>query len=1028
MRFVKLRKSRLAKVVAAILVVLPTYIVMPPRRAEAHTERMHGLASMLAVEYLKYRRDVHADAAAGQAVADLAAVFDAASVTYGDDIVGRVALGLAPEADSSPLVAPHREEPGLSGVRPATPGQEEFPPGDGALLAYLTASVDRYTDYWGDAENLAQNVIAKTESELGDAMWDTYTSPFEACGDGIENFPSWDVLYCALVPVLLALAPVLLGTNAVLGATDFVEEAITEDVISGCDENIIGSAAIDSMVEDAGDVSAEAEAALKDDSSFYSDLGIGFGACDEMEEGFEHIDAFRSYGAPADLVTLIFMFRARMADLILACDAADPSEGQETDAEDCAESPASVRAHFRAIEPWSDSAEGIKRQRPDRNHWKRWSPGHTFTAMTHFMDVLSPCGPGERGAADDCGELDPTMPLTDINFADPMVDVTVMAENHGLQNDWDGYSLRRGRAFRPARTLFESLPVGKGVDDQIVEAAREFDMYRAPTSGHLMLRRRVCAAGQAGLSTEDGLGATDCDGADGATPEGDRRYTMPEDVSPPADLGALDGFTLWTHGTLPAELAFSGSGGVERYPYVNYILPLLPVIEDAGLAMPTTFPYLCESPIDCATSGGRALAWYRDLVDATGPWNDLMRLRGLGTALHMVQDQTVPHHIAPTTGNGHQQYESFFEAYVWPRTLIVQQSVAVARSGSSVNAVYGVPSPAAGKFGIADGLTADVYAALLSAMESSDFWIEVDEAYDRLEWDMAQLAAGTTCVSGFSTRRLVRSVAFETARIVAEESLSSALLLTGLTPEERAQGFWIMSVLSTELDPLPGTASEVPGFRSVADRTLPYLVAASAHVLVAAADARRDPTATCDGPDSDGGASTGVGIMVATGAPSCASTARDQVRACLASPWTPGCEIYPLTRAPFNGCTGSTGLYKADVCGDVVEALTTCTCAPLLDHNDKLIELCALDEIGEGKLRDLYQAGQIDEVTYRHLAKQAVLADTDADGIPDVRDRCPTTVVTGTSWSGTGLSTGACWKKDADLGRCAYGCTAPSAL
>jgi hypothetical protein len=1031
------RRCRWTQALAVTLAALLLFYAVPLRRAHAHSERTHGLAVMLALRYLQHRAQA-GDVQAGEAITFWSSHLDDVAAAAAGDPLGPIVLGLEPEVEVSATEAPaSREEPGLSGPLSSDTVDKEFPTGDGALLATLTAAVDDQNDVWGDAKSPFQFMIDKFDDEIGNVgftllnewskdMFDGPGSSISCSGDA-EGF--WESLGCALLDLLLWLAqlgggPLTLILGGLLALhSDSIAEAVGEDVISGCESNLLVTTVIDSQFSDLDDAIKEKLAA---DTDFWSAFGISVGSCGVVEEALEDMDEFRVYGSPSSLADALFTIRARLADFILACDKAGGTDlfddDLETDLAECTDDEALIAAHFRTMDPWSLSGEGVERTASASGHWTRWRNGHNFTTLTHFQDVLSP------------------FDGTAIDFSDPSVDVTVMSGSHGHLHPWDGYSLGLGVRFEPAPAALAALHLDEGdaADEESLKAAADFALFATPAAmGHLILRRRVCAAGLAGLTTDDGLGDSQC-GAGGAVPGSYTDQRMVEEIYPPAEMGALDGFTRWAHGELSAELVDSTTQ--TSFTFYDSFLSFTLLNEDAGGSFPSSTPFTCTSPIDCAGNQPRWSQWLTDLYAPGALQRDALRLRGLALSLHMIQDMTVPHHLAPTTAFGHNLYEGWFNAWLFPQnktitflegvTADVTAASGYDKTGTATAMNRWLIDPQK-EDGSGPKSTDELFAEIGQLIDddgpgSFGFWQEVDGAWDLLDDDMTALV-GSTCGDDFAVRALTRSVAFETARITAEEGKLAPI--SGMTAAERAAaGFWIMSAVSV-LESKGGPEVEVPTWREVGRRTLPILIAATARLLLEAAQARVDSSATCDDGEDPGPPLDGTRPASIT-APSCEERRRQEILACFQQPSGPGCAQYAGLPG-YDDCAGPAGPYTDDDCGDTAITLATCACRtaglnPIDRRTRDAVRRCADDRRRADRVRDLERSGEIDRRTARHLAGQAA-SDRDGDGIPDASDACPTAARDAGDWPGTSLDVGVCWMRAARRGACRYGCPlAPS--
>jgi hypothetical protein len=1028
--------SRWLQAQAAGLAALLLVHVMPLGLAHAHAERTHGLAVMLAFRYLHHRA-LAGDVQAEQAIAFWTTYADDVANAAASDPLGPIALGLEPEVVVSATESPaSREEPGLSGPIASETADKEFPSGEGALLATLTAAVDDQNDIWGDAKSPFQFMIDKFDEEIGNigitllTAWseDMFDGPGSSISCSGDAAGFWESLGCALLDLLLWLAQLggapltLILAGLLTLQSDAIEEAVAEDVITGCESNLIVTTVIDDQF---GDLPDPIKDALAADTAFWSSLGISVGSCGIVEEALEDMDEFRVYGSPATLADALFTIRARLADFVLACDRAGGTDlfddDLETDLAECTDDPSLIAAHFRTMDPWALSAEGVERTSGATGFWPRWRNGHNFTTLTHFLDLLSP------------------VDGTAIDFSDPSVDVTVMAGPHGLLHPWDGYSLGLGTRFQPAPAALGALHLddGDAVDDDLLQAAADFDLFATTAAiGHLVLRRRVCPPGLAGLTTSDGLGESKCD-AGGAVPGNYGDEHLVEEIFPPAEMGALDGFTRWVHGELSAELVDATTQ--TSFTYYDGFLSFLLLMEDAGGGFPASPPFTCASPIDCAGNQPRWAQWLTDLYAPGAALRDALRLRGLALAIHMVQDMTVPHHLAPTTAFGHSLYESWFSAWLFPQnkkvTFLegVQADVAggAYQKGGTATAMNRWLVDPDRPDGSGPKTTDELFAELGQLIDedgngSFGFWQDVDGAWDLLDGDIAALV-GATCQDEFAVRALTRAVAFETARITAEEGKLAPI--DGMSASERAAaGFWIMSAISVLESGAAGTDLEVPTWRGVGKRTLPLLVAATARLLLEAARAHDDPGTTCDDGEDPGPPLDGTRPASIT-APSCEEWRRQQIRDCFEQPSGPACAQYAGLPG-YDACAGPGGPYVDDGCGDAAIALAACACraagrAPIARGTRDAVRRCAGDHRRAERVRDLERSGEIDRRTARHLAGQ-LAPDRDGDGIPDASDACPAGAAGAGHWPDTALDVGVCWQRAARRGACRYGCPLPT--
>jgi hypothetical protein len=1043
------------RVIAASIAALTIFAALRLPRAHAHAERTHGIAVMLAFQYLE-RRAAAGDAAAQAAIDFWSDHLDLVASHASGDPLGPVVLGWEPGTTVSASEAPAaREEPGLNGpvvtdeTDPAA-ADKEFPTGTGALLASLTAAVDDHNDVWADAKNPFQVVIEKFDDKVGNIgatllqEWadDTFDGPGSdnlSCSGDAEGF--WEALGCAVLDVLLWFAqqgggPFTLLIGAILSVnSDGIKEGVSEDIVSGCESNAFVQLAIDKQFPDMDPSLKEKLAA---DTDFWSSLGIDVGTCGAAEELLEDITQFRTYGSPDGEADALFTIRARLADYILACDAAggtDPFDDDVAgDLAECAADETLIAQHFRTMDPWALSSEGVEKTPGAGQYAGRWSHSHNFTTLTHFQDMLS--------LADG----------TVIDFSDPSVDVSVMKGPHGLLHPWDGFSLGGGVRFDPMPAALTALTRGDtdalagavGADQDMLDAAADYDLFATTAAiGHLILRRRVCAAGLAGLTTSDGLGASQC-GPGGAVPDSYADQRMVEEIFPPAEMGALDGFTRWAHGDFSAELVDATTQ--TAFSYYDLLLSFAIFLEDQGGTLPATGPFTCASPLDCVGNRPRWVEQWNALFDPGSVHRDALRLRGLALALHMVQDLTVPHHIAPTTAYGHSAYETWFSGWLFPtgkdgKTLRSFENVSVDAAAGAYS--IGQPSTATNRWqaNTLDGSgvprTTNAMWEEIDALNEGDpdgfqlFWWWVDSSWDQLDGDMTALVGGD-CEDRFSVRALARAVAFQTAKAVAEEGKLAPI--SGLNSAERAQaGFWIMSALSvvestgssvpSDIEPI-----EVPTWRPVAGRTLPFLVAATARLLQEAARAHQDASTTCDsgedgGPPLDGARPAEITAL------SCEERRRLDILACYEQPGGAGCAQYAGLPG-YDECAGPGGPYASDGCGDTAVALAACACkaagsAPIGEAQRARVSECLGAQRTTDRVRDLERSGEIDHATALFQTGQGPAADRDGDGIPDGVDDCPGQGASIGVWPGTTLDVGVCWRRAAGAGTCRYGCPLP---
>ena len=643
------------------------------------------------------------------------------------DPLAKMTLGLQPnypltlntsdpsQAGLSLIEAPAmRENPGLSGYFSVQDveslgGAKEFPKADAALLAYLTAEPDRAMDIWGDTVGPLRGVKERIDEEgeplqkifygLADLSGGTAINDIISSCTAGDSF--WRDLGCGLAAILTAVAagifaPALLAAAALGALLSQIGEGITEDIISGCDDS--GSTgSIEGAVQDLTELNllSQQEAAaikimIRNDmdasDSFFQSLGITFDDCDEMEEGLELMDRLRLYGTIFYEWDLMFTLRARLVDVVETCRA----DGH--DISSCADLRGYLTGYMSQTYPWALSAEYAKRRTNGlKGYWQRWVMPLYFTANSHFFDLLSPVHGKAAGGAK-------------IDFLQDTIGVMKTGANggrFGRDNAFDGYSLGEGNRFCPQYPLLERFgyefpeplishhdhsdptpPLQYQTDDTILAASGHFDIHVAHPSYWMTLRRRVCtpqAGGQdphPSLRTHDGLPATICEFKD------DRDLsasTMFNPIHVPADIGALDGMTRWLERGVPeivrqghpSDNANNGVGPVAYYDehtFVQHYLPFFQYYDPSqNIVTIPSGPLQCglqpgDPASDCAPNESQAL----NHLGLTSAASDALALRGVGLALHMLQDLTVPHHLAPTSGFGHADYEQWFEHFVWP--------------------------------------------------------------------------------------------------------------------------------------------------------------------------------------------------------------------------------------------------------------------------------------------------------------------------------------------------------------------------
>jgi hypothetical protein len=1018
-------RGRAGLVLAALLVALTL-----TGAAQAHKEPMHGVATMLSYEYLKHRA-VAGNQRSSETITHFQNVFAQIDQALDQDRYVRIILAQAPDVALRSNHAPTREEPGLSGYLGEIQGANslasaEIPDGDAALLGFLTAHVDRYTDVWGDAKSpyeIAMETFDDAYSSMGEAILDAYggagaafvaaaTSWCENDGGGaldrLQDFGCSFVKAFAAVPFGLALVPALVAAG--LGALfdDPMKEGILEDAISGCDQNTLGDSVIDGMVKGKC-IDSDQIQAMRDDRAFYGDLGIGFKGCDQAEELLEHVEEFRTPGAPRNEPEVLFMQRARLVDLIRSCQKVHGGSPEEA-AEDCGDD-AKVDDHFRTKEYWALSAEAYKRRVPTKEHWRRWTTPHSFSSMTHFMDLLSP-----------------------VDYPAPVTNLGRMRMRAGRYHAWDGYSLKNGAAFRPDPELFASLRLdGSRLDEDILGNAERFDLVPAESAdGYMILRRRVCEGSEAGLRTDDNLGASDCS-PNGATPATFNSATLVETMHPPADLGALDGFVQWTFADLPPTLSYQSAAGEGRaYTYYNQFLPFLVIAENNAGSIPNQ-PLLCHSPLDCTGASTPYISWMNRIADApsTSGKKLAFRLRGLSLAMHMIQDMTVPHHLAPTTAYGHQDYEAWFASWAWvPKTYPIWTLSFTADKKNGIQTDVGANT--LNRWGRG---TQSTYQQTLDSADPV-FWRDVDRAYDALTADMASLANHRCPVDKFAVRRLAWAVAQRT--IAAYQSVYRTIPMLDFLAHERADlGFWITSAIAARqyerdaesCEPHPDVVYEMDGWREVGENTLPFLVAAGAILLESAAAAADDPQTTCDLPSSQDQSVASAALLSVEA--ECRPNKKREIEACLAGASGAGASA-PVcaSLSTYNLLEACRGAAKSGYCSGLVDAAAGCICSGATETmaGIRAVQVCINDGLATTRALELYRSGSIDAHTFECLAdaRGCGLTDRDFDGIPDVVDACPDERPIRTeTWLGTRLSTSVCWLDASRNGVCGYGCVNP---
>jgi hypothetical protein len=999
--------------------------------SSAHKEQTHGAASILAFEYLEWRSFQE-----GQGGSE----FDGAGLTrhqlteqlgiaYGDidsDDRAKIVLGLEPGYVLDPgngldqVQAPStRREPGLSGYYSS--GTAEFPDAEGAFLAYLTATVDKQSDVWGTAQEPFEVVRDKVEGGAAESTVAQFV-------DGLINFPDTVADYaaaagCAVVSIIPILGDVVCTIlEAIADLVDFstdvvaaiaalpfqpILEATTEDTVAGCGPAGVTMVPFISVVEALNeqiqrDISLEPQEktylanAIFADTAFYNDLLITNENCEESEDALEDMSALRVYGTPSSEAKLMLHMRARLADFIRSC----KSQGKSI--EDCVDDEL-IEPHMKSIYSWSLSGESVKREFPPQSdqweeHWRRWRLDNNFTSTTHFLDIMSTVEP-KAGTTDD-----------PINFITD--DITAMKSGDGFngrfgkRHAFDGYSLSEGNRFFPHSELFDAAGMlGKGtarlegpvgleiikkfdfptmleLDEAIVENARKFKLRAASPTGYLLLRRRICDSDSPTLETEDGLAPSNC-AHYWTYPNSFQRLTLVEHIMPPADLGALDGFVTWVYGQRPTELVDDRGAG---HQYYDGFLSLLELYDRNGGTL-TGGPYFCGvDTIKCPENTNV----YWDNQTPNQPMNQAMRLRGLGVALHMVQDMTVPHHLAPATGFGHALYERWVHDYVWPvkprsDNLELADAVTVCVcDGSATNTACSqggecwdpTANPPQAKNGVfyedigdAQGNkkvkfdSVDDYWGYspsggnrntelfehVSVVDPGDpdydpaFWEAVEVERGELIGEIDELALGESCPH-FSTRRLMWATAFLTAKYVWNAAMNFTIdpgkdfvsFLGGASPEQRREaGFWLMtsSILRSDVleDISPSAGSRGIGlWKAVADKTFPLMIAATAIMLENAAKVRAYPgnknQVTCDFASVQQGNATSTAGLTEN---TCAEDRRRELMDCFGL-----AEVGASTAdcdeyigiSRFDDCRGPQASSLDGTCGRAAAEIAACVC------------------------------------------------------------------------------------------------------
>lgn len=1003
-----------------------------PARVSGHTEATHSLLTLLSLDYLAHR------AAKGDEDAK-------ATKSFITDLINGLESNISPsllihlgiEPTTNFIENPERQEPGLSGWKGAK-GGPGYPPLRGALLGYLTAQVDSYTDFFGDMLGLFHVARGLVDDRVGNIGDDVFNTVFTYMAEkpvswscSIDHFwEFWKAPVCVaavIVGAILGSAAAAVSGGVAYVADSQIKEMVIEDLLSGCDSNVGQNFAVDQLVKE-GLVPSEEAKELKDGSAFWNDIGIGYGPCDEIEEGLEHIGTMRFYGTPKNLGGLIKMLRARLAGVIWACDAEDSGEGMEEDAEDCADSPEKLQRHFLSLPIPPLVAETLKRVVTGKRYDKRLEAGANFSSLTHFADVFS------------THTLDTTPP----DFTE--VGVDLMKEKTGIYHSWDGFSLEEGKPFRVAKGLI--FP-GLRQDDDVLYLSRTVNLSIAEPSFWLLMRRRVCRSDDYPntLHTSDGLGGSECDNL---LLLKHKELPLPGRVFPPAELLALDGWSMfvdgwfppWQYGTAtyptvpPIPITFG------PYLHFNFYYPFEMVATEQG-SYDYRLPILCQDPVGC-DDGDLAIPAIIDGWQAremTNMHTLVSRLRGLAMALHSIHDMTVPHHLAPTLSYGHEDYESWFADYLWPLSPLALVTFGLDLGTDTpglrnIQVEEGIES----RWGVWTGapessLPSDpqeAYKAIVRAAEHNGFFDEVDFWFEKLRADMAQLVRGKECEANrFAVRRLVRAVIYETAKTTYEAS--SQVDVTPWRPvsekEKKRDGFFVVSsaLASLKKSGIPGLEGKAVGhpvWKEVADTTSAIAVAAGALLLEAARKAYYDPTSTCDGGGAD--LASPPSEVQPLSSPGCVVTYFDELQRCfgtgnyLHGEDSETCKKWKMVEVAQK-CMEKGASLVYDVCGPLAAFLASCACrvGGVTRETAENIEACAyigLIVYEFGPL-DLYKAGKIDLASLL-LDGQ----DSDDDGIVDSVDRCPNSKVEGERIGLSRVKASICTLDLAKAGLCQYGC------
>jgi hypothetical protein len=1036
-------------------------------------------------------------------------------------------LGLEPGYDLDPsnglsaVEAPSvRREPGLSGYY--NRGTAEFPAANGAMLAYLTATVDKHADVWGTAQEPFEVVRDKIEEGASDNTAVRFVDGLINSPDAVADFAaavgcavtSWIPLLgdisCKILEALAGLVDYATDTVAALAAAPFqpMMEALAEDAVSGCGPSsatVIPFISVVKALEVAieRDISLEAQEktyltnAIYEDADFYDDLLITNENCEESEDALEDMSALRVYGTPSTEAQLLLHMRARLADFIRSC----KSQGKTI--EDCVDDEL-IEPHMKSIYSWSLSGESVKREFPPQQneweeHWRRWRLDNNFTSTTHFLDIMSPVEP-KAGTAETINFL--TDDITAMKAGDGF------KSRYGRRHAFDGYSLSEGNRFFPHSGLFDTAGMlGKisgaivgpngtqmtlfdfttmlELDEAVVENARKFKLRVASPTDYLLLRRRICDSDQPTLRADDGLAPSDCSHY-WTYPNSFRSSTLVENIMPPADLGALDGFVTWVYGKRPTELVDDRGVG---HQYYDGFLSLLELYDRNGETL-TGGPYFCAS--DAIRCPENAHVYWEN-QHPSPPMNEAMRLRGLGVALHMIQDMTVPHHLAPATGFGHALYERWVLDYVWPArprsdnlSLADSVTVCVCDGSNSTACSQGGQcwdadaTPPVAKTGIfyesitdsqgnievkfdpvddywaftPDGGNRNAelfeHVAVISPEDPNydpEFWNDIETERENLWIEIDKLAEGESCTH-FSTRRLAWATAYLTAKYLWDETekFTTATdseeeflsFLGGVSREQRREaGFWLMtgSILRPEVldDISPGANSRGIGlWKAVADRTFPLMVASTAIMLENAADVRAYPSdkedVTCDFPaELEGGATSTAGLTENT----CAEDRRRELMDCFGLANTGAtsaeCDEY-IGISRFDDCRGAEASSFDGNCGRAAAEIGACVCGQSGDGpigNINLIDECTSQNMIRLGTEDLFRAGKLDSPTYSFIRANGGcggVQDSDRDCIPDSSDRCPAQVSDNIQWPDSEVPANICWYDDSQDGYCRYGC------